>query len=112
MICFFLSLKKYSICSLAPDYVLCSKTTENRLVSETVKACEQFYAGNLMNSESYCRIINNRHFKRVRKLINQDKIVHGGQMDFKENYIAPAIMYGKKNCFILICFEVNYTKFD
>ncbi|CAF3374847.1 unnamed protein product [Rotaria sp. Silwood2] len=77
---------------LAPDYILCSKTTENRLIPEITKAWQQFYTSNPLNSESYCHIINNRHFERVKKLINQDKVVHGGQIDSNENYISPTIM--------------------
>ncbi|CAF5046937.1 unnamed protein product, partial [Rotaria sp. Silwood1] len=77
---------------LAPDYVLCSKITENRLIPEIVKAWRQFYTDNPLNSESYCHIINNRHFERVKKLINKDKVIYGGQIDSNENYISPTIM--------------------
>ncbi|CAF1111092.1 unnamed protein product [Rotaria sordida] len=77
---------------LAPDYILCSKETENRLIPEIVKAWRQFYTDNPLNSESYCHIINNRHFERIKKLINQDKVVYGGQIDSNENYISPTIM--------------------
>ena len=79
--------------SLAPDYVLCSKNTENRLVPEIIKAWRNFYTDNPLASESYCHMVNNRHFERVKKLINTDKLVHGGQTDANENYIAPTIMY-------------------
>jgi len=94
----FLFGQKYSfdIFSLAPDYILCSKATENRLVPEIIKAWQNFYTDNPLNSESYCRIVNNRHFQRVQKLINNDKVVHGGQTDSNENYIAPTIMYKNK----------------
>ncbi|CAF3713581.1 unnamed protein product, partial [Rotaria sordida] len=66
--------------------------TENRLIPEIVKAWRQFYTDNPLNSESYCHIINNRHFERITKLINQDKVVYGGQIDSNENYISPTIM--------------------
>ncbi|CAF5192552.1 unnamed protein product, partial [Rotaria magnacalcarata] len=78
--------------TLSPDYILCSKTTENRIVPEIIKAWRQFYTDTPLNSESYCHIINNRHFERVKKLINQNKVVHGGETDSENNYIAPTIM--------------------
>jgi len=78
---------------LAPDYILCSKATETRLVPEIIKAWQEFYTNDPLSSESYCHLVNNRHFERVKKLINQDKVVHGGQTDSNENYIAPTIMY-------------------
>jgi len=77
---------------LAPDYILCSKTTETRLVPAIIKAWRNFYTENPLNSESYCHIVNSRHFERVKKLINKDKVVHGGETDANENYIAPTIM--------------------
>lgn len=78
--------------SLAPDYVLCSKKMENLLVPEIVKAWRTFYTDNPLNSESYCHIINERHFDRVQKLIDPSKVVHGGQVDAGSNYIAPTIL--------------------
>ncbi|CAF4543562.1 unnamed protein product, partial [Rotaria sp. Silwood2] len=77
---------------LAPDYILCSKTTENRLIPEIVKAWQSFYTDDPINSDSYCHMVNERHFERVKNLINTEKVVHGGQTDAKLNYIAPTIM--------------------
>jgi aldehyde dehydrogenase (NAD+) len=79
--------------SVAPDYLLCSKTMENRLIPEIVKAWQSFYTDNPINSDSYCHIVNQRHFERIKKLIDTTKVVHGGQTDAKQNYIAPTIMY-------------------
>jgi aldehyde dehydrogenase (NAD+) len=94
----------FNIFSLAPDYILCSKPTEDRLVPEIVKAWKKFYTDNPHNSESYCHIVNSRHFERVKKLINKDKVVHGGETNAKENYIAPTIMY--KNIFTFFVFLI------
>ncbi|CAF0877034.1 unnamed protein product [Adineta ricciae] len=77
---------------LAPDYVLCSKATESRLIPYVTKAWQEFYTTNPANSDSYCHIVNSRHFDRVKRLINQDKVVHGGQTDSNQNFIAPTIM--------------------
>jgi aldehyde dehydrogenase (NAD+) len=65
---------------------------ENRLIPEIIKAWQGFYTDNPINSESYCHIVNNRHFERVKRLIDSDKVVHGGQAEAKTNYIAPTIM--------------------
>jgi len=77
---------------LAPDYILCSKTMENRLVPEIVKAWQSFYTDDAINSDSYCHIVNERHFERVKKLIDPSKVIHGGQTDANQNYISPTIM--------------------
>ena len=77
---------------LAPDYILCSKKMENALVPEIVKAWQLFYTNNPSSSDSYCHIVNDRHFQRVKKLIDPSKVVHGGETDEKTNYISPTIM--------------------
>lgn len=60
---------------------------------EIIKAWQSFYTDNPINSDSYCHIVNQRHFERVKKLINADKVAHGGQTEARTNYIAPTIMY-------------------
>jgi len=77
---------------LAPDYILCSKTMEIRIVPEIIKAWQSFYTENALNSDSFCHIVNQRHFERVRKLIDPNKVAYGGQTDANENYISPTIM--------------------
>ena len=77
---------------MAPDYILCSKATENRLIPEIIRAWRSFYTDNPLSSESYCHIVNSRHFERVKKLINKEKVVHGGETNENENYISPTIM--------------------
>jgi acyl-CoA reductase-like NAD-dependent aldehyde dehydrogenase len=89
---------------LAPDYILCSKATESRLIPVIIKAWQTFYTDNPLASDSYCHIVNNRHFERVKKLINKDKVIYGGQTDSAENYIAPTIMYEKSNSTFIVVF--------
>ena len=78
---------------MAPDYILCSKATEARLVPGIIKAWREFYTDNPLNSDSYCHIVNNRHFERVKRLIDPAKVVFGGQTDSTSNYISPTILY-------------------
>ena len=78
--------------SVAPDYILCSKKMEGALIPEIVKAWQIFYTNDPLQSDSYCHIVNNRHFQRVQKLIDHAKVVHGGQVDSGQNYISPTIM--------------------
>lgn len=77
---------------LAPDYILCSQETELKLIPALVSAIKEFYGDNPKNSPDLARIINNRHFDRLKALINQDKVVFGGDCDETEKYISPTIM--------------------
>ncbi|CAF1262265.1 unnamed protein product [Adineta steineri] len=77
---------------VAPDYILCSKETESRLIPEIIKAWQSFYTNDAANSDSYCHIVNERHYERIQKLIDTAKVTYGGQTDATRNYISPTIM--------------------
>eukprot|EP00795_Rhopilema_esculentum_P015399 gene15399-6639_t len=86
---------KYVNCGqtcLAPDYILCTKETEEKLTLSLKKALKEFYGENPKESKDLARIINERHFQRIRNLINQEKVVIGGDVDEDEKYISPTVM--------------------
>lgn len=95
-----------TIFSLAPDYILCSKRMESRLIPEIIQSWRSFYTDNPLTSESYCHIVNERHFDRVRRLIDPSKVVHGGETNATHNYISPTIMYVK-----FFIFPINTLRF-
>jgi len=77
---------------LAPDYALCLRGTEDDFIQAVQNALEKFYTEDPQTSNSYGRIINERHFKRLSSMIDQSKVVYGGKTDEKDLYIAPTIM--------------------
>lgn len=48
---------------VAPDYILCTKETQEKLIPLFKKFLLEFYGENPKESNSYGRIINDRHFK-------------------------------------------------
>ncbi len=50
------------------------------------------YGANPKNSLDYPRIINERHFKRLKVLLDCGEVVTGGETDRGECYIAPTIL--------------------
>jgi len=58
---------------IRPDYVLALPNVTDKLVTALDKAIKEFYGENIQKSEYYGRIINNRHFNRLRKLIEESK---------------------------------------
>jgi aldehyde dehydrogenase (NAD+) len=79
---------------VAPDYVLIPKKLEASFLSEMKKAIEQFYSTTPQQSPDYGRIVNERHFDRLVKLMADAEIVCGGQHDRTERFIAPTILRG------------------
>ena len=77
---------------LAPDYILCTKKAESKLIPALVDAIKDFYGENPKSSPDLARIINERHFGRIKSLINPDKVAFGGDYDESEKYISPTIM--------------------
>jgi len=82
---------------IAPDYVLIHEEIKNKFVKYVIKSIKKLYGDNINNSQSYCRIVNNHHFKRLKNLIddslkNNSKILYGGNTDSNENYIEPTLI--------------------
>ena len=78
---------------VAPDYILCTPKVQQKFIESAVKILKQFYGENPKNSESFCRIVNRKHFERISQLIClTDKTVIGGNRDTTQNYISPTIL--------------------
>ena len=67
---------------------------KEKLIEEMKISIREFYGENIKKSESLGRIINNRHFNRLKNILekDKDKIIYGGQYDEADNYIAPTII--------------------
>lgn len=77
---------------LTVDYILCIGGCQSRIVESMKKSIERFYGNDAQKSDSYGRIINKRHFQRVKKLIDPSKVVYGNHLDEDDLYISPTIM--------------------
>lgn len=77
---------------VAPDYVLAHKKIRSMLVLKMSKYITEFYGKNPQNSPDYPRIINKKHFDRLKKYLNDGRVIKGGETDEQELYIAPTIL--------------------
>lgn len=75
---------------IAPDYLLVdekiAETFKNLLKQELEKS---HYS---VENENYVQIINNMHFERLKALIDNDKVIAGGQTEASNRWIAPTLM--------------------
>ncbi|KAL4647178.1 fatty aldehyde dehydrogenase-like [Arapaima gigas] len=86
---------KYVNCGqtcIAPDYILCEPSIQDRVVEEIRKCIKEFYTDDPKNFADYGRIINKRHFKRVMALLEGSTVALGGDSDESERYIAPTVL--------------------
>lgn len=78
---------------IAPDYIFVKKgETKTRLIEELKKAREKFYGANVSESTSYPRMINEMHYKRVKDMLKNGKVVVGGETDDATRFIAPSVI--------------------
>ena len=86
---------KYLNCGqtcVAPDYILCHSSVKDAFVKEVCKQVKKQYGENPLNNPDYGKIINQKHFERVLGLINERKVVLGGECNEKTLQIAPTVM--------------------
>ncbi|MEH0158123.1 aldehyde dehydrogenase family protein [Limibacter armeniacum] len=85
---------------IAPDYLMVSENKLNELLpklKEAIKILQDPEGRGVKQSTSFARIINEKHFYRLRNLIDDavDKganVVYGGEVDLETKYIAPTIL--------------------
>lgn len=82
---------------IAPDYVYVHESVKEKYLALTQKYINQFYGEDAAKESSYNRIVNNRHFMRIKGYIDDAvskgaKIISGGQVKESENYIAPTVI--------------------
>ncbi|KTD74198.1 aldehyde dehydrogenase [Legionella tucsonensis] len=77
---------------IAPDYLLVEESIYQPLLEELKNQIDNIIGPNPLESESYVRIINQKHVQRLKKLIDPQKLFTGGQVIETENYIEPTIL--------------------
>lgn len=75
---------------VAPDYLLVEETIQEQFLEMLRKYIKEFKYD--QDSEQYTRIINQRNFQRLVRLINKEKIYSGGNFDEEKFYIEPTIL--------------------
>jgi acyl-CoA reductase-like NAD-dependent aldehyde dehydrogenase len=77
---------------VAPDYLLVTEKAKPQLFEAMKKEINTFYGENPKISPDFSRIISDRHWARIEKLLRRGKIITGGETDAATRYIAPTII--------------------
>lgn len=86
---------KYLNCGqtcVAPDYVYCHRSIKDKLIKEVKKQIQKQYGKQPLHNTNYGNIINEKHFDRILGLIDEKKVIHGGNSDRKALRIEPTVM--------------------
>ena len=77
---------------IAPDHVYVHRDIKEAFLEKAKEVILEWYGSDSIKSKDFSRMINVRHFKRVRGLIPKEKVVVGGQTDESEKFIAPTLL--------------------
>lgn len=82
---------------IAPDYLLVHESKKEALLKEIKGAIAAYYEGDAEKEKSYNRIVNGRHFNRLKDVLedafNTDaNIIEGGKLNEEDNFISPTIL--------------------
>ncbi|MEM8891218.1 MAG: aldehyde dehydrogenase family protein, partial [Bacteroidota bacterium] len=67
---------------IAPDYLFVHESKKDKFIELLTAKLNEFYEGDAQTSDSYCRIVNNNHFKRIKSYVDDSvskgaNLIHG-----------------------------------
>ncbi len=77
---------------VAPDYLYVHEKIKDTFVEQLKQTIKEKYGEDPKKSPDYARIINEKHFHRLRQLLSDANIIAGGEIDEGERYIAPTLV--------------------
>ena len=77
---------------VAPDYILCEESIKQELIKAIKKEIIKQFGENPIENSNYGKIINEKHFNRVRNLIDFDKTIIGGKTNPETLKIEPTVL--------------------
>ena len=79
---------------VAPDYIYCDRAVHDRLVSELKRQIALQFGPRPLENPDYGRIVNEKHFTRLCRLMASGETVHGGGTDPEALRIEPTVLDG------------------
>ena len=86
---------KYLNCGqtcVAPDYIYCDASIKDQLIEEIKRQVRLQYTEQPFSNPAYGKIINEKHFQRILRLIDPEKVVLGGKSNPETLQIEPTVM--------------------
>ncbi|KAI5861269.1 aldehyde dehydrogenase [Durotheca rogersii] len=87
------TLNSGQVC-LSQNYVLVQRDIVDDFVKQLNASYKEFFPDGPQKSQDYARIINERHFDRIKKMLDTSsgKVVLGGETDRSDLYISPTVV--------------------
>jgi aldehyde dehydrogenase (NAD+) len=91
---------------IAPDYLFAHRSIKDELLTKIAAHINKMHGADPKLSQHFPRIVNQRAFERLEKLMNHGEIKFGGQTEASEKYIAPTIIDDVKADFPIMQEEI------
>lgn len=79
---------------VAPDYLLVDRKVTDRLLRTIQATIAEFFGSDPKTSADYGRIVSDRHFDRLLRLMEGTEVTLGGRHAASERYIEPTVLRG------------------
>lgn len=86
---------KYLNCGqtcVAPDYVYCHSEIKDEFLKQLRKQIRKQFGKAPLDNKNYGKIINQKHFDRIQRLIDSSKVICGGNIRPETLQIEPTVM--------------------
>ena len=77
---------------IAPDFLVVHHKIKDQLIEELMLQIKNIYGDDTITSESYGRIISNKHLDYLSSLLKNQKILYGGTIDATQKYFEPTLV--------------------
>ncbi|MFD2682543.1 aldehyde dehydrogenase [Bacillus seohaeanensis] len=79
---------------VAPDYVMVDEAVKKELMKEMMQTLQRFFGSPINQSKDFGRIVNERHFTRLKTILEKDKkqVIFGGGTNSNTRFIEPTLI--------------------
>ncbi|MEZ7497812.1 aldehyde dehydrogenase [Flavobacterium sp. Arc3] len=77
---------------IAPDYIMIQKDMKSKFIDYMKEEITAAYSNKPEESPDFARIVNTKNWSRLTEMIDNDKVIFGGQTNESECYIAPTLI--------------------
>lgn len=79
---------------ISQNYTMVDKEVLDPFIAEMKTAMKEYYPNGTRHSDDFGRIINNRQWQRLKKMVDDSKgnLLMGGEMDEADRYIEPTMI--------------------
>ncbi|PXW90904.1 aldehyde dehydrogenase (NAD+) [Streptohalobacillus salinus] len=77
---------------VAPDYVYVHEGVKERFLELLAEAIDALYSTDPINHSEYTHIVNEEHFKRLTRFLDNGQLIKGGQTNSDKRIIAPTVL--------------------